>query len=581
MIPLASTADIVPSPQALREAVETLRSALYQSSKYLKVETPRSNLTRSPSDPKLAASVERYNTEIERQADHLQSLIAPLQDLLQRAKLQITHNTALLSAHHRLPQSILSKIFLLVAARERELGRPTYVSHLYNFTRVCDRWRAVALNTPGLCTTFTLWDTETATQYEIFAHELELTGKFPLDVRLRQLKSKTGFQTIKGPTESWELLKKQSKRWRSLTLEINSQEFRIMTPSDQPLDCQSLEALYLNHSFLSPDPSDTDPKYDLPRLFLTVISNATALRIVQIKVNTVGGGRKQKVCFLESWHLTDLSLCFDDCGDATRFLPILKQQANTLERLNFAITKMWARGDGKLGTHATLISMQKLTELSCRLDATPLISCIKAIQLKSLTIYEHPGVLTDCNYNTVSTDAAVKTEDTARKANDIAGKTNEVANVDKTPEPLPSVADRVKTYIHLTSLSISNVEWPTDSLLQVLSELNALKLLKLDESDEKYLGKLVTKTLLQNMKPHECTLVPKRNWTFLMKLEKMHITLSFAAESDVELIELLREMADSRVKAGLTTFMSQFRDPQTTRTTDIWRKQKKHIAKRL
>ncbi|KAL1725509.1 hypothetical protein EV714DRAFT_221165 [Schizophyllum commune] len=584
-MPLAS---IAISTQALERVVRRLEFVLDQCTKLDTAKLTRCGLSCSPCEPNLAAWITKYNQAIEREADHLQILIAPLQDLLQRAKIQITRNSALLLAHQRLPQSILSKIFL-VAAHE-DLGRPAYVSHLYNFTRVCHRWRAVALNTPGLCTTFTLWDTETEKQYEIFAHELKLTGSLPLDVRLLQSESKNKFETIKAPTESWKLLRQQSKRWRSLTLEMNFKEFCVMMPSGEPLDCQSLEALYLNHNFLSPDSSYRNSKYDLPDLFLPMFYNATALRTVQIKVESVGGGWKQKVCFLETWRLTDLSLCFERCGDATRFLPILKQQAGTLQRLNFAITEKYNSEDGKLGTHATPISMHKLTELSCRLDATPLISCIKAPKLKSLTIDEHPGVLTDCIYNTAGTDDARVSNDATKTGDAATGREisnariadtafreiKDAADTAKSSEALPSVADRVKTYIHLTSLSISNVDWPTDSLLLVLHELILLTSLKLNESKKEHDRTLVTKTFVKNMMPGGCVLVaermndPTRRWFFLSGLKELHITLGYTLEEDQEMINLLRDMADSRSKDGLKACIRQYDDPQMKKTIDIW-----------
>ncbi|KAL1687802.1 hypothetical protein GGG16DRAFT_61396 [Schizophyllum commune] len=571
-MPPASIADIIPSTKALREAAKRLHSALDKSFKSEKVKVSHSNLSCSPSEQELAASVKRYNEEIERHANDLQSLLAPLQNLLRCAKLEVTHNAALLSAQRRLPK-ILSRIFLLAA--EKAPSRPS-LEHLgdrHNFVRVCNTCHNVARSTPELWTRISVCDTETDEQHALFAKELELTGKRPLDVRLIHLKSKN---KIIAPTKSWNLLKEESKRWRSLTLEINSHEFHVMTPSDERLDCQSLEALCLDHNILSPDPSYINPKYDLPHLLLPEISNATSLRTVQIKVESVGGGWKEKVCFLETWHLTDLSLCFEKCGDATRFLPILKQQACTLQRLNFAITKIWVPEDGKLGTHATSIPMHKLTELSCRLDATPLISCIKAPKLKSLTIDEHPGVLTDCIYNTVGagdakmSNDATKTDDAATgreisnatRITDAASREiKDAADTVKTSEALPSVADRIKTYIHLTSLSISNVEWPSKSLIPTLIEVDALKYLKLDESDGRYLGQLVTKTLLQNMRPNQCTLVSGREWTFLIQLEKLEITLSLEAEKDEE----LRKMVDSCVQS----VNSRSRDPQTRRTTDL------------
>lgn len=571
-MPPASIANIIPSTKALREAAKRLNSALDKSFKSEKVKVSRSNLSCSPSEQELAASVKRYNEEIERHANDLQSLLAPLQKLLRCAKLEVTHNAALLSAQRRLPK-ILSRIFLLAA--EKPPSRPS-LEHLgdrHNFVRVCNICQDVARRTPDLWTRISVWDTETDEQHKLLVQELKLTGKRPLDVRLIHLKSKN---KIIAPTKSWDLLKKESKRWRSLTLEINSHEFHVMTPSDERLDCQSLEALCLDHNVLSPDPSYINPKYDLPHLLLPEISNATSLRTVQIKVESVGGGWKQKVCFLETWHLTDLSLCFERCGDATRFLPILKQQAGTLQRLNFAITKIWVPEDGKLGTHATSISMHKLTELSCRLDATPLISCIKAPKLKSLTIDEHPGVLTDCIYNTVGagdakmSNDATKTDDAATgreisnatRITDAASREIKgAAETVKSSEALPSVADRIKTYIHLTSLSISNVRWPSESLILALIEVDALKYLKLDESDGRYLGQLVTKTLLQNMRPNQCTLVSGHEWTFLIQLEKLEITLSLEAEKDEE----LRKMVDSCVQS----VNSRSRDPQTRRTTDL------------
>ncbi|KAL1700713.1 hypothetical protein EV121DRAFT_283189 [Schizophyllum commune] len=579
MIPLASIDDIIPSTKALRVAARRLHSALDKSFKGEKVRVSRSDLSCSPSEPQLAASIAEYNEAIEHHASDLQSLLAPLQDLLRRAKLEVTHNTALLSAHRRLPK-ILSRIFLLAAEKPPSRLSLERLSDRHNFVRVCHTCQDVARRTPDLWTSISVWDTETDEQHKLLVQELELTGKRPLDVRLIHLKSKN---KIIAPTKSWNLLKKESKRWRSLTLEVNSHEFHVMTPSDERLDCQSLQALYLDHNVLSPDSSYRNSKYDLPDLLLPMFYNATALRTVQIKVESVGGGWKQKVCFLETWRLTDLSLCFERCGDATRFLPILKQQAGTLQRLNFAITKIWAPEDGKLGTHATPISMHKLTELSCQLDATPLISCIQAPELRSLTICEHPGVLTDCTYNTISADDARKTDDAARKITDVGEETNEAAektndarDAAKPPEPLPSVASRVKTYTFLTSLSISNVDWPTDSLLLVLHELISLKSLKLDESNKQYAGRLVTKTFVRNMMPGGCMLVaermndPTRRWFFLTGLKELHIMLGYTLEKDQEMINFLRDMADSRSKDGLKACIRQYDDLQMTKTIDIW-----------
>ncbi|KAL1718987.1 hypothetical protein EV715DRAFT_200011 [Schizophyllum commune] len=584
-MPPASIADIIPSTKALVEAAKRLNSALDKSFKSEKVKVSRSNLSCSPTEQELAASVKRYNEEIERHANNLQSLLAPLQNLLRCAKLEVTHNSALLSAQRRLPK-ILSRIFLLAA--EKPPSRPS-LEHLgdrHNFVRVCNICQDVARRTPDLWTRISVWDTETDEQHKLLVQELELTGKRPLDVRLIHLKSKN---KIIAPTKSWDLLKKESKRWRSLTLEINSHEFHVMTPSDERLDCQLLEALCLDHNVLSPDPSYINPNFDLPHLLLPEISNATSLRTVQIKVESVGGGWNQKVCFLETWRLTDLSLCFERCGDATRFLPILKQQAGTLQRLNFAITEKYNSEDGKLGTHATPISMHKLTELSCRLDATPLISCIKAPKLKSLTIDEHPGVLADCIYNTAGTDDtrvsndATKTGDAAtgreisnaRIADTAFREIKDAADTAKSSEALPSVADRVKTYIHLTSLSISNVDWPTDSLLLVLHELILLTSLKLNESNKEHDRTLVTKTFVRNMMPGGCVLVaermndPTRRWFFLTGLKELHITLGYTLEEDQEMINLLRDMADSRSKDGLKACIRQYDSPQMTKTIDI------------
>ncbi|KAL1752854.1 hypothetical protein FB107DRAFT_292838 [Schizophyllum commune] len=539
-MPPASIADIIPSTKALREAAKRLHSAMDSSFKGEKIRVSRSKLSCFPSEPELAASVKRYNEEIERHANDLQSLLAPLQNLLRCAKLEPPSRPSL-----------------------RHLG------DRHDFVRVCNTCQNVARRTPDLWTRISVCDTETDEQHALFAEELELTGKRPLDVRLIHLKSKS---RIIAPTKSWNLLKKESKRWRPLTLKINSHEFHVMTPSDERLDCQSLEALCLNHNVLSPDPSYINPKYDLPHLLLPEISNATSLRTVQIKVESVGGGWKQKVCFLETWRLIDLSLCFERCGDATRFLPILEQQAGTLQRLNLAFTKIWVPEDGKLGTHATSISMHKLTELSCQLDATPLISCIQAPELRSLTINEHPGVLTDCTYNTISADDARKTGDAARKIADVgeetheaAEKTNDARDAAKPPEALPSVANRVKTYTFITSLSISNVDWPTDSLLLVLYELIQLKSLKLNESNEKHFRTLVTKTFVRNMMPGGCVLM-----VFLTGLKELHITLGYAPKEDQEMINLLRDMAGSRSKDGLKACIQQYDDPQMKKTIDIW-----------
>ncbi|KAI4518298.1 hypothetical protein K525DRAFT_250560 [Schizophyllum commune Loenen D] len=218
-MPPASIADIIPSTKALREAAKRLHSALDKSFKSEKVKVSRSNLSCSPSEQELAASVKRYNEEIERHANDLQSLLAPLQNLLRCAKLEVTHNAALLSAQRRLPK-ILSRIFLLAA--EKAPSRPS-LEHLgdrHNFVRVCNTCHNVARSTPELWTRISVCDTETDEQHALFAKELELTGKRPLDVRLIHLKSKN---KIVAPTKSWNLLKEESKRWRSLTLETMSE----------------------------------------------------------------------------------------------------------------------------------------------------------------------------------------------------------------------------------------------------------------------------------------------------------------------------------------------------------------------
>ncbi|KAL1687804.1 hypothetical protein GGG16DRAFT_61352 [Schizophyllum commune] len=506
------------SPVAVREAV-TLRAILDDCERLVNIEALRSGDACSPSDPGLGSSIAGFTTSIERQVGILQPMLVELRELLRRAEHQSQLNDAFLSPVRRLPNEILADIFLLTVARDRPLFpriRPDFA-----FSRVCQRWRAVALGTTALWTNISVWPTEPAEIHDRFVRELELAGDRPLDVRFAH--QWPCDDNADKPTKSWELLQSLSHRWRTLRLELDSSYFRVLTP--RPIVCSSLVALYLKQEVLEPDRT---PGLDDKGHLLTALSYAPMLRTVDIQAQRVRGG-SSPLSFPDSWRLTDLSIFANQCdGSVSRFVPLFEQNANTLKKLNLSLAH-FAGSFYMTPVVLPVVSMPQLTELTCRMRAAELVSTIDAPQLSRLTI-----------------DSDLWRAD------------------DHALYGLPTVAHRIGTYTNLTWLSVLDIKWSTPSLLETLHALPNLAYLRLEERKPR---KLITKDLLDALTRGEVdvdgALTPPNASCPLPSLAHLHMVIQDKDSRSKDVIRAVRPMALSRVATGpqhLLTFSSYYQD---------------------
>ncbi|KAI5897242.1 uncharacterized protein SCHCODRAFT_02570852 [Schizophyllum commune H4-8] len=511
-IPLGS----ISSPGVVKESA-TLRAILNDCGRLVNIQALRSGDACSPSDPGLGSSVAGFATAIERQVDILQPMLIELSELLHRAEHQKQLNNAILSPVRRLPNEILAEIFLFYVVHDSP--RFPRIRPDFTFSRVCHRWRAVALGTTALWTSISLWPSEPAEAHDTLVRELELAGDRPLDVRF--VHQWPCAENADKPTKSWEHLQTLSYRWRTLRLELNSSYFRVMTP--RPVVCSSLVALYLKHEVLEPDqvPGSDDKGH-----LLTALSYAPMLRTVDIQVRRVRGG-SSPLRFPNSWRLTDLAIFADHSdGSVARFVPLLEQNANTLKRLSLSLPHF---GGTFYMTPDVLpvVSMPQLTELTCRMKAMELVSSIDAPQLSSLTI-----------------------DRDLRKADDH-------------PTHGLSVAHRIGTYTKLTQLSVLEVKWPTPSLLATLRALPNLSYLRLEETKP---GKLITKALVDAMTRGEVdvdgALTPPNASCPLPNLAHMHMVIQNWETKSKDLEPAVRKMALSRAATApqhLVAFFSSYK----------------------
>ncbi|KAI4518301.1 hypothetical protein K525DRAFT_272787 [Schizophyllum commune Loenen D] len=502
---------------ALQEAV-ALHALLENCSKSVNIQAFRNGEACSPNDPGLGTFIVESVVAIDRHVSNLRQQQAHLDDLLLRAENQRQLNIAFTSAVRRFPYEILADIFLLAAA----LGKPAApkcLGHSYNFAFVCHRWREIALGTSDLWTDMWLWSRDLSFTHDLIARELRLSGERPLDVRVSQ--QCPGMIEAYGPTKTWELLQKQSHRWRTLTLELDA--WPLWMTTSEPMIFSSLVALHLKHTHLEPEPMD-GYSHDGPRLLLSPFAHAPVLRSISITVGHVGGGQSD-LCFPASLTLSGFALDFNLCdGSAARFIPILQQNADTLRGLSLSQTIK----SQPLPPGFPVIAMPQLTELTCRLDAAEMISNIDAPQLSSLTV-----------------------EGLSGHAEDLSG------------DGLPSVGRRIGMYKHLTSLTVSNVTWATSSLLPTLHILPRLTYLKLEEDTP---GALITKSLLEALTRGEAEVdgkITSRNLLCpLPNLAHMHLALQAAGFDDRELAPAVRKMGLSRAATKpqpLVAFCSQYK----------------------
>ncbi|KAI5827434.1 hypothetical protein K523DRAFT_309382 [Schizophyllum commune Tattone D] len=528
------------SPVVVKEAV-TLRAILDDCERLVNIEALRSGDACSPSDPGLGSSIAGLTTSIERQVGILQPILIELRELLRRAEHQSQLNDAFLSPVRRLPNEILAEIFLLTVARDRPLFpriRPDFA-----FSRVCQRWRAVALGTTALWTNISVWPTEPAEIHDRFVRELELAGDRPLDVRFAH--QWPCDDNADKPTKSWELLQSLSHRWRTLRLELDSSYFRVLTP--RPIVCSSLVALYLKQEVLEPDRT---PGLDDKGHLLTALSYAPMLRTVDIQAQRVRGG-SSPLSFPDSWRLTDLSIFANQCdGSVSRFVPLFEQNANTLKKLNLSLAH-FAGSFYMTPVVLPVVSMPQLTELTCRMRAAELVSSIDAPQLSRLTIDSDLWRADDHALYGLPTLSSLSVEGLSGHADDLSG------------DGLPSVGRRIGMYKHLTSLTVSNVTWATSSLLPTLHILPRLTYLKLEEDTP---GALITQSLLEALTRGGTDVdgkITSRNLLCpLPNLARMHLALQAAGFEDRELAPAVRKMGLSRAATkpqSLVAFCSQYK----------------------
>ncbi|KAL1752853.1 hypothetical protein FB107DRAFT_219049 [Schizophyllum commune] len=500
-IPSGSVSSIVVAKEAV-----TLRAVLDDCERLVNIEALRSGDACSPSDPGLGSTVAGLATAIERQVSILEPVFIELRELLERAEHQTQLNNAFLSPARRLPNELLADIFLLHVAHDRPVFpriRPDFT-----FSRVCRRWRAVALGTTALWTNISVWPVEPAKIHDRLVRELKLAGDRPLHVRFAH--QWPCDDKADKPTKSWELLQTLSHRWRTLRLELDSSYFRVLTP--RPVVCSSLVALFLKLEVLEPDQV---PGSDYKGHLLTALSYAPMLRTVDIQAKHLRGG-SSRLRFPDSWRLTDLAFFAYQCeGSAARFGSLLSQNAITLKRLKLSLTDFAGTFDTTPDV-LPIVSMYQLTNLTCCLRATELVSCIDAPQLSSLTI-----------------------DRDLRKADAFSSY------------GVPSLARRIRMYTSLTRLSVLEIKWPTPSLLSTLYALSNLAYLRLEETKP---GKLVTKALVDALTRGgvdvDGTLTPINGSCPLPNLAHMHIIMQNWDSRSEEVIPAVRKMALSRAVTG-------------------------------
>ncbi|KAL1687801.1 hypothetical protein GGG16DRAFT_61330, partial [Schizophyllum commune] len=457
----------------------------------------------SPLDPGLGRSVAQ-SIEVFEQGEAILRPVSTglqdLEDLLARAERQKNLNKAFVAPVRRLPPELLSQIFLIVT--DHHLLRLREVRLCRSFARVCSAWRAVALDTPQLWSSVSFWLNGKDNWQNLFAHELQLTRDWPLDVMIHEPLGD------RQTTRSWLLLASQSHRWRTLTVNLSCGFLQHINP--QPLVCSSLVSISCNDGLLRLGRSED--VNDGSRVMLPMLDDAPLLRNVDIRVGFAPGLYPMRLP--PSWKLSALLVQFGRCDDMRRALPMIQQCARTLEKLDFAI------GNSKNGSGLVALvpglALPQLTKLTCGTHGAQLIRLISAPKLRYLHIMQHLESL--CN----------------------------------APSPgMPSTAQFVARFKGLRELRLGNVSWSTDSLIDTLKELIHLECLQMLEKGREYSGQLVTRELFERLTrggiDADGKVIEHVRLCPLPKLSRIITTIHSSVTQDDALVDAARRMARSRM----------------------------------
>ncbi|KAJ7294073.1 hypothetical protein C8J57DRAFT_1270722 [Mycena rebaudengoi] len=170
-----------------------------------------------PQDSEIHAIRDRIDTgrarlsEIDQIIDHLQSLLVPLRRERQSVLENIEQHLAIISPIRSLPYDVLGEIFSwtlpqLIFCSIEPSQNPWAIS------RVCTRWRKLALSLPELWSYIRV-DGHERFPLALLDLQLERSGRFPLSI---------AFFSGMNAMDAFKLLIEHSDRWRTVQLRLQS-----------------------------------------------------------------------------------------------------------------------------------------------------------------------------------------------------------------------------------------------------------------------------------------------------------------------------------------------------------------------
>ncbi|KIK68245.1 hypothetical protein GYMLUDRAFT_80744 [Collybiopsis luxurians FD-317 M1] len=210
-------------------------------------------------DPPLPLDIPIINESI----DFLDSYLQELQTIAEKVERQRRRCKGLLSVVRRLPVEILSEIFVhatledlpTTGPRDYNFCYPTSCNHPFVFSKVCHRWREVALSTPMLWSCITLIHRTPAAQTKysgLVNRYLEKSRLSPLYITLNveqpvewnnRLAESDKLKVVKGALGTLSELMSQSDRWKFFDFYSGSYHSTIPVTSFPPIPSTGMSNL--------------------------------------------------------------------------------------------------------------------------------------------------------------------------------------------------------------------------------------------------------------------------------------------------------------------------------------------------